>query len=162
LGRKIGGAVSSVNLPQLSNAISKGITGVGTADLKDVETRSQLLIATLTPITTGDVSGRYTDREQQIARKVLAALEVGQGKEEVLAALRVIREVTLNDIFRNEVDLNVEQKNRLFKTNPDPQIQRDLDNELIGRLIEDYGMSENEAGNYYRQFTRLRTQYVTQ
>ena len=80
----------------------------------------------------------------------------------MLAALRVIREVTLNDIFRNEVDLNVEQKNRLFKTNPDPKIQRDLDNELIGRLIEDYGMSENEAGNYYRQFKRLRIQYFTQ
>ena len=162
LGRKVAGAASSVNLPQLSDAISKGITGVGTADLKDVATRSQLLIATLTPITTGDVSGRYTDREQQIAKQVLSALEVGQGKEEVLSALRVIREVTLNDIFRNEVDLNVEQKNRLFKTSPNPQIQRDLDNELIGRLIEDYGMSENEAGNYYRQFKRLRTQYVTQ
>tara|TARA_R100000808_G_scaffold782_5_gene3844 strand:- start:4270 stop:5949 length:1680 start_codon:yes stop_codon:yes gene_type:complete len=162
LGRKVAGAASSVNLPQLSDLISKGITGVGTADLKDVATRSQLLIATLTPITTGDVSGRYTDREQQIAKEVLSALEVGQGKEEVLAALRVIREVTLNDIFRNEVDLNVEQKNRLFKTNPDPKIQRDLDNELIGRLIEDYGMSENEAGNYYRQFKRLRIQYFTQ
>lgn len=156
---------SAFNAPGFADKIAKFGTGLDAEGLKNIATAFRFITASVIPISTGEASGRVTESEQRIAKRIVGAEDIFQGADQVNATLKQLRILGLNNIFRAERDLNAKNDAALFKLseNKDPgkrqEEQNKFDESLIIQLQKEYGMTEEEAYDYYVQFIRLRNLY---
>ena len=73
-GQTAGGIVGQFN-ETLGDLISEGLTGVSAAEISSIKRRTAALVAQSITEITGDDSGRFTDREQQLTRQALSVNE---------------------------------------------------------------------------------------
>ena len=162
---KLAGVASAFNAPGFADKIAELGTGLDAEGLKNIATAFRFITASVIPIATGEASGRVTESEQRIAKRIVGAEDIFQGADQVNATLKQLRILGLNNIFRAERDLKAKNDAALFKLseNKDPdkrqEEQNKFDEDLIIQLQKEYGMTEEEAYEYYVQFIRLRNLY---
>ena len=88
--------------PEAANRFTKWATGgASAAELKKLRAELQTFVADNIKVVTGEESGRYTQAEQELTSRLVAALEPGASKETVKSAMTSL--VMLQDLaIRND------------------------------------------------------------
>ena len=109
------GWIGQIN-PALANDFVTWVSGgMSAQQVKTLRTELQAFVAKQIKTVTGEESGRYTEAEQALTRRVVAALEVGASRESVrsaLTALTMLQELQVQaddyHIRANQFDLTGE------------------------------------------------------
>jgi hypothetical protein len=76
------------------------MTGVDATELAAIRTQGRVLVARMIPTITGEESGRYTQQEQELARKTEGQLELLKTADQIEGALSELQSIKLRGEMR--------------------------------------------------------------
>jgi len=106
------GQIPGVGRP-IQGGVSQALSGTSPSEIAAIRTRTRTLVASQLSTITGEESGRYTDREYNIAKEALRGLETSDSPETISGALRVVLELGVSSRIKNRRELGIEPKHDL-------------------------------------------------
>ena len=126
---KLGGLIQQIPL-------IGGIVGTAPEDVKGIRTDARALASSLLSTITKEDTGRFTDKEREIATEVLGALDVTASPQQIQAALSTVRGIM-------EASLSRELFKLLSSTNADLSTDEGINS--FGAVLLKNGFTNDQA-----------------
>lgn len=104
LGEKIGGYAGQIS-KGFGDQVTEGITGAKVKDVTQARIDAQSIVAQQISAITGDTSGRFTTKEQAIARQITRLMEVDASPEQINASLEQLMTIQVMSQERDSLKL---------------------------------------------------------
>lgn len=131
--------------------------GADTEQIRALMTRTRAAAASIIPVITGDESGRYTDREQALARELADSMDTMQSRSGVMEAMSILTALRIADVNRNSINSRGRPTYELVS--PEGQMNNEAINEL-GSSLSDAGFTDAQVERMLREtMSMLQGQY---
>jgi hypothetical protein len=165
LAKEIGGFFGAIDMPEYEQRVNEFFNTQSSEAQKQFRSQANLFVSRNLRVITGDESGRYTDREREIAEEAIGILGTFTSFSQAVGAIKSVIEMELIAADRNAILANSNKPNYkptllLNKdklNNYTEESQKSIEN--YGRKLVELGFSEKQA---YRIISKIELNRTVQ